>query len=73
MDSPNASRSADESPARNKSNGGQSLDVLFVYPSYGDKATRDRLLPSRVSENIPNQESSNNGIGYLLAVAKKAG
>ena len=49
------------------------LDVLFIYPSYGDGDSESRLLPARVEDDIPNQESPNIGVGYLLAKAKQYG
>lgn len=56
-----------------KNNGVQQLDILFIYPSYGNAAAIARLRPERVQEDIPNQESPNIGIGYLLAQAKRDG
>lgn len=49
------------------------MDILFIYPSYGHSDDKARLLPTRVSVDVPNQESPNIGIGYLIAVAKRAG
>lgn len=49
------------------------MDILFIYPSYGSYIEKLRLLPNRISEEVPNQESPNIGMGYLLAVAKRAG
>jgi anaerobic magnesium-protoporphyrin IX monomethyl ester cyclase len=49
------------------------IDVLFLYPSYGRTDAKLRLMPERVGEDIPNQESPNIGFGYLIAVLKKAG
>ena len=49
------------------------LDVLFIYPSYGGGVSESRLLPARVEDDIPNQESPNIGMGYLLAKAKQYG
>lgn len=49
------------------------MDILFIYPSYGDSSEKARLLPTRISDDVPNQESPNIGIGYLIAVAKRAG
>jgi len=54
-------------------NSTQNLDVLFVYPSYGNITAKEKLRPARISDDIPNQESPHIGIGYLLAVAKKSG
>ncbi len=49
------------------------MDILFIYPSYGHSDDKARFLPTRVSVDVPNQESPNIGIGYLIAVAKRAG
>ena len=50
------------------------MDILFIYPSYGHSDDKARLLPTRVSVDVPNQEYPTVlGIGYLIAVAKRAG
>ena len=51
----------------------QKIDVLYIYPSYGTPEAIERLKPKRVQDDIPNQESPNIGVGYLLAQAKKLG
>ena len=49
------------------------MDILFIYPSYGHSDDKARFLPTRVSVDVPNQESPNIGIGYLIPVSKRAG
>ncbi len=50
----------------------EKLDFLFVFPFVGNSYAQT-VVPERLSEDIPNQESPNIGVGYLAAVAKKAG
>ena len=51
----------------------EKIDVLFLYPSYGNVDAGSRLKPGRMEEDIPNQESPNIGFGYLIAILKKHG
>ncbi|QWR77117.1 B12-binding domain-containing radical SAM protein [Candidatus Magnetomonas plexicatena] len=50
-----------------------SLDILFVSPSLNWQTDLETKISMRVDPDIPNQETPNVGIGYLLSSAKKYG
>lgn len=49
------------------------LDLLLVNPSLDWKFDQEKKKAMRINDDIPNQETPNIGIAYLLAVAKKEG
>ncbi|MBZ0258270.1 B12-binding domain-containing radical SAM protein [bacterium] len=56
-----------------KPNTTKPLDFLFVNPSLDYKLDENKKLTKRIEKEVANQESPNVGIGYLIAVAKRAG
>lgn len=49
------------------------LDVLFVNPSLDWAYCQKRKIAMRVESDIPNQETPNIGIAYLMAISKMKG
>jgi radical SAM superfamily enzyme YgiQ (UPF0313 family) len=49
------------------------LDLLLINPSLDWQRDRHEIVVKRIDPTVPNQETPNIGIAYLLATAKKAG
>lgn len=51
----------------------EQVDILFVIPTLDWQLGRQQRAAIRVEMNIPNQETPNIGIGYLLGAAQEKG